>query len=277
MNNSQTSIQHVLDTSSKDLQSAGIETARLDCLVLMEDVLKKDRSWILAHQEHAIPDKQLKRLNSMITQRTAHTPLAYIRGKTEFYGRQFVVSPSVLVPRPESESLIQLLKHLNPPAQTLIDIGTGSGCLAVTAKLELPNLHIHATDTSPEALTIATINAQQHNVNITFHPTYLLSAELHHIANGQPYGVITNLPYVPDDYPVNKAAQHEPSSALFAGRDGLDLYRELFAQIRTATNKPEYIITESLPSQHHSLTSIAAQAGYKSQNAADFGQCFTRD
>lgn len=269
-------IQRFLDESTAKLVAAGGETARLDCLVLLEDALGKDRVWVLAHQDHDLARSQQELLIAMIERRIAHEPLAYIRGKTEFYGRDFVVSSSVLVPRPESESLIELLKELPDTASTLVDIGTGSGCLAITAALELSNIIVHASDTSTDALKTAKANAKKHGTRIVFHEASLLPKPFQLSAHTYAYGIITNLPYVPDDYPINTAAQHEPSVALFAGHDGLDLYRELFAQIDQVANKPEYIITESLPSQQQALTKIATDAGYKLENTADFGQCFTQ-
>lgn len=265
-----------LAAAVQTLKSTGIATARLDCLVLLEDALGKDRTHLLAHQELTLNSEQISLLNSQITRRALHEPLAYIRGKTEFYGREFMVSPDTLEPRPETETMIDLLKQLADSKQltvdsnTLIaDIGTGSGCLAITTKLEFPRAKVCATDISKKCLEIARKNAQKHGVPIEFIEADLLSA-----VNRQPSAVLANLPYVPDGHTINQAAMQEPKLAIFGGSDGLDIYRQLFSQL--VKLKPKYVLTESLPFQHAALAKIARAAGYKLQNTTDFIQIFSR-
>ncbi len=241
-----------------------IETPRLDSLVLLSDELGRDKVWILAHPEFILQGSILENLSTKVAQRAQHIPLAYIRGKTEFYGREFAVNEYVLVPRPESEAMIELLKKtLNLESGiSIFDIGTGSGALAITAKLEVSTAEVIAIDIDEKCLAVARKNAQNLGADIT-----LLQGDLLQPLQDSRFQILdsiilANLPYVPNDYPVNKAAAHEPCLALFSGADGLDHYRTLFEQLEALAIKPLHVITESLASQHAALTDIAMNNGY---------------
>jgi len=245
-------------------------TARLDALVLLEDCLAMDRAQVLAHPETKLTASQIKTLRSQLSRRAKHEPLAYIRGVTEFYGRDFLIDHRVLEPRPESETIIELLKGLALPAKPqIVDVGTGSGALAITAKLELPQAEVSAVDIDPGCLEVAQKNAHKHAVQVTFHLSNLLE-QIH-----QPADVLLcNLPYVPDDFHINEAALHEPKLAIFGGASGLDLYLRLFEQIANAGFKPAHILTESLPTQHHALAELARRHSYIQTKKEDFIQLF---
>src|SRR3954469_15390619 len=105
-------IDQWLASATKKLEQAGIGTARLDALILLEDIIDKDRAWLLAHPEHEIPAAKIAKLEKLLNRRAGHEPLAYVRGRTEFYGREFFITPAVLEPRPESETMIDCLKEL---------------------------------------------------------------------------------------------------------------------------------------------------------------------
>ena len=264
-----------LQKSTAKLEKSGIATARLDCLILAEDVLQRDRSSLLAHPELPLSAAQLSRLNTFIIRRSRHIPLAYIRGKAAFYGRNFLVTSKVLVPRPETETIIELLGtlRLDVPVIRLADIGTGSGCIGITATLEMPNSIIDFYDIDGATLDVAKQNATIHNVNGHFYSSNILSA-----FHG-PYDVIlTNLPYVPEKYPLNTAATFEPEIALFSGHDGLDHYRLLWQQIDAlkGNNKPSHVLLEAFPEQHTTLRVLAHAAGYSEQASKDFIQYFAR-
>lgn len=264
-------IDRWLTTTTKRLASAGIGTARLDCLVLLGDVLEKQRSWLLAHPESIISEQPLRVLTEMVSRRQQHEPLAYIRQKTEFYGREFIINSTVLEPRPESETMIELLKK-QPLPQQIIDVGTGSGALAITAKLELPDCNVIAIDIDPRCLVVARDNAKKHRVKINFLKGDLLSPLVSSQFSFCDSILLANLPYVPDSYQINEAAAMEPHHAIFGGEDGLDLYRNLFAQISTSKTKPTHIITESLPFQHTTLAAIARD--YLTVETVDLIQIF---
>lgn len=284
---------------TQTLAEAGIPSARLDCLILMEDATGQSRAWLLAHPEFVIEPALRRRIDQQIARRATHEPLAYIRGKTEFYGRDFYVDKHVLEPRPESETMIDLLKalpcNLKQPHGTgclVVDVGTGSGALAITARLELPEAEVWATDTDPACLRVAAKNAAQLQAKPSFVEADLLAAK--HSQEGARFDwladraavsgegarrllvILANLPYVPDSFTINEAAMNEPRLAIFGGPDGLDLYRQLFGQAATLRRQPDYILAESLPPQHEALAGIAAKAGYRQLQEQDFIQVFCR-
>jgi release factor glutamine methyltransferase len=258
------------------LNAAGIATARLDCLILLEDATGKDRAWLLAHPEFPINARTMNKLNSLIKRRASHEPLAYIRGKSEFYGRTFIVNQHTLEPRPESETMIELFKKLiyeKPNAiKSVADIGTGSGCLAITAKLEVPGIHVFATDIDAFCIKAARQNAHTYNADAEIFRGDLILPVQSFITTQ--CALLCNLPYVPDSHTINAAAMFEPKHAIFGGLDGLDIYRRLFTQISSLAKKPVYIFTESLPFQHTSLAQIAASSKYELVTSSDFIQVF---
>lgn len=258
-----------LTTNQSHLEQSGITTARLDCLVLLEDALGKDRAFLLTHPETSIPPASVTTLSKQVAKRAKHTPLAYIRGRTEFYGREFIINMHVLEPRPESETMIDVLKRLPEPAH-VIDVGTGSGALAITAKLELPQTTVMALDIDPKCLEIARQNCHQYQVNIKLIQNDLLRG----LRIQDDTILICNLPYVPDKFTLNQAAMNEPKVAIFGGKDGLDHYRTLFEQVSDSKVKPTHVLTESLPFQHAELITIARQHNYTQAIEDDFIQGF---
>lgn len=263
-----------LKSAEQRLANAGIATAHLDALVLLEDETGHDRSWLLAHPELELSSSQTDKLNTKLAQRLKHVPLAYVRGKTEFFGREFFVSSAVLEPRPESETMIEML--INLPGMDrqkffIADVGCGSGALGITAQLELPKSRVEMFEIDKSAIKIAKMNVINFATNISVIESDLLSAAPRY------YDVLLcNLPYVPDDFHINEAAMNEPRIAIFGGPDGLDIYRRLFDQIKNFQKKPLYILCESLPPQHEELTAIAQAANYKLEQSDDFIQCFKR-
>ena len=282
-------IQEILNSSVTKLEKASIGTARLDALVLLEDITGKDRAHLLAHPETPVQGATLEKLNGWIVRRMKHEPLAYIRGKTEFYGREFLINNRVLEPRPESETMIELLKELVASRLSLVarktstresnliitDIGTGSGALAITAKLEMPQAEVIATDIDPNCLSVARRNAKKHHVDIAFSEGDLLNSLKLATGDWRLATIMANLPYVPDHYKINQAVAMEPRHAIFGGKDGLDLYRRLFGQLNRGERRVQFVFTESLPFQHKELAKIAKQVGYSLQKTDDFIQLFT--
>lgn len=255
---------------------SGIGTARLDILVLLADELKKDKGWILAHPGQVLQRSEIENLNTKIAQRMQQVPLAYIRGKVEFYGREFMVNEHVLVPRPETETMIELLMRVTrrEAGGTVLDIGTGSGAIAITAKLELPAWSVVATDIDPECLKIAHRNAKKLRASVTFLQGDLLAPVHSSNLATRDLILLANLPYVPERYAINRAAEHEPKHAIFGGKDGLNLYRRLWAQIAELPSKPAFVLTEALPPQHDDLAALAKDAGYELGEHKDFIQVF---
>lgn len=281
-------IGYWLKKAAKQLEEADIGTARLDALVLLEDVTGKDRGWLLANPGRELSTAEQAKLAKLLNERAKHTPLAYVRGTTEFYGRNFVITPAVLEPRPESETMIDLLAQLSASGKLwpekpgkgqktlkIADVGAGSGALGITAKLEFPKGHkvdIDLLEIDPEALKIAKINVDKHTTSISVIGSDLLGS------SSKDYDILLcNLPYVPDGHTVNKAALQEPKIAIFGGPDGLDIYRRLFEQVEKLQKQPLYILTESLPPQHEALAGIAGQHGYHPEQSDDFIQVFRQN
>lgn len=258
------------------LSKSGIFTARLDALVLLEDNLKLDRTHILAEPDEAAAESALKTYRKQIRQRADHWPLAYIRSKTEFYGREFAISRQVLEPRPESEAMIEqycALPFKDSPA--IIDIGTGSGALIITAQLERPQTRAYATDISADCLKLAAQNAARHKVKLELYQGNLIKPIPSSAwVNGAI--VLANLPYVPASWQINPPALREPKIAIFGGPDGLSLYRRLFKQLHTLGSVPQWVLTEAMPPQHDELASIAQNSGYKLAKTNDFIQVFKK-
>lgn len=261
-----------LRNATKQLKVASIATARLDALVLLEDASGKDRSWLLAHPDFDLSTSMVAKLDRQIARRSQQEPLAYIRGKTEFYGREFKVNAHTLEPRPETEDMIDLLKAVWQPGfaeKRIADVGTGSGAIGLTVMLELGANNMELIDIDRPAMTVARQNANKYGLKPKFTMGNLL-------ANCQlPFDIIlANLPYVPDSHTINQAAMQEPRHAIFGGEDGLDLYRELFHQISKRRHHPKFVFTESLPFQHDDLAKIADAADYKCINQEGFVQVF---
>lgn len=251
----------------------GIHTSRLDALVLLEDIAGKDRAWLLAHPEFELKPTALKRLLEKLRRRASHEPLAYIRGKSEFYGREFMVTPDTLQPRPETETMIELLKKLKPSNPAIVaDIGTGSGAIAISVKLEWPETEVYATEINAAALKISKKNAKRLKAGIRLYRGDLLEPLL--TVDSRFSVLLCNLPYVPDSHTINEAAMQEPRVAIFGGPDGLGLYRRLFDQVKLLSEEPAYILTESLPFQHEALADIAKSSGYTQSQKQDFIQVF---
>jgi release factor glutamine methyltransferase len=253
-----------------ELLKESVPTARLDVLILLEDILEKDRSWILAHPELTLTNYQVNKLNKQIARRKKQIPLSYIRGFKEFYGRKFKINHHTLDPRPESETMIDLLKTLHLPHLPVIaDVGTGSGCLGITAALEISKSKVDLYDIDSGALAVARHNVHMHELHLGVHKRDLLNkpTNLYDV-------VLANLPYVPNSLKINKPATHEPKIALYGGIDGLDIYRRLFRQISDYTWKPEFILCESLNNQHPKLNDIAAKFGYRLVKEKDLIQVF---
>ena len=265
-------VSEFLAHGTERLTRAGVATGRLDTLVMLEDTLHIDRANLLAHPDMRLSDEQVAALDSLLEKREQHVPLAYLRGHTEFYGRTFFVDNNVLEPRPESETIIELFKSLDLPAHChVVDIGTGSGALAITAKLERPDTTVTGIDIDPACLLVAGKNAQALHADVDFVQGDLvagLTPRSEHII------LLCNLPYVPDSFQINTAALHEPRLAIFGGPDGLDPYRKLFNQLHGWATKPSYILTESMPPDHEALRSIAQYHGYMQLREDDFIQVF---
>jgi len=241
-------LRDLVDGARRRLEAAGIPRpeAALDAELLARDVLGWDRAAWLAHRddderaadERAVPAQGrgafVAAFEALIARRARREPVAYIRGTQEFYGREFLVGPGVLIPRPETELLIDAARELlrGLPLPRIADVGTGSGCIAVTIAVEMAGARVVATDVSPDALTIARGNAEAHDVagRLRFVETRYLDG-----VPGPFDLVVSNPPYVrPGDAGAlpPEVRDYEPALALFGGDDGL---RDIAAIVAAAT------------------------------------------
>jgi release factor glutamine methyltransferase len=233
-------------------------------------------------------------LKAKIDSRSLHVPLAYVRGKTEFYGRMFIITPAVLEPRPESETMIDVLKnvvtnlttplgnkkdsktlrtsHAEARSIRIADVGCGSGALGITAQIELPNCAVELLEIDAAAIEVAKSNVVFHTLD-----TNVVKSDLLRSAHKNYDILLCNLPYIPDDFRINTAALHEPKLAIFGGADGLNLYRQLFSDMQNLQRMPLYILTEALPLQHLELAEIASKNDYNLLLRDDFIQLFRRE
>jgi release factor glutamine methyltransferase len=230
--------------------------------------MSRDRAWLLARwDEEATAEIQCD-YQAAVARRQIGEPLQYITGQSEFYGLPFSVGPGVLIPRPETEHLVEevlrLAAHFPDSAIRIADIGTGSGIIAVALTNALPRARISAVDCSHQALAIARENAAQNQVSdrIEFIEGDLLST-----LTGERFAIIaSNPPYIPNldhDSLAVEVRDHEPHSALFAGDDGLDLYRRLIPGAFPLLEPNGWLVLEIGYGQQPAIESLLASAGYR--------------
>jgi release factor glutamine methyltransferase len=261
-----------LSEATEKLEQNNNATARLDALLLLEYVLNSPRAIVLAHADMALPATTLVKLNDALKQRLDGIPIAYLLHKKEFYGRDFIVNEHVLIPRPETENIIDIVKNISLATPRILDVGTGSGCIAITLALELPKCKVVATDISDDVLKLANQNAKNLGAQVTLKKSDLLKD----IDTAKFHILCANLPYVPDGLVTSKEITNEPKLALFSGEDGLDHYKKLFEQLNNLTVKPRFVITESLEKQHSSLIKLAKKADYSLQKTDNLVQLFKK-
>lgn len=258
--------------ATEAIEKIGSKTPRLDALLLLSWASGYEKANLLTMTRDKLSVMRQGKLKPLLARRLNGEPMAYIAGQKEFYGRDFMVNKFVLIPRPESEDFIVLLKALRQSERVhnLLDMGTGSGNLAITVKLEHPDMYIFASDTSEDALKIAAQNSLRHKAAVTFKNQNLLQADK------EGYDVImANLPYVPTGPDPDPSIAHEPVEALFSGFDGLEHYRRFFAQLEPKHIR--FIMTESLLSQHKIMNELAKNTGYSLTKTEGLIQLFVKN
>lgn len=227
------------------LNLSKIPSAILDAEVLLYYVLKKSKEFILTNPEFKITKQQQNKYLALIKRRQKSEPVAYLTGEKEFYGLKFIVNKNVLIPRPETELLIEeAKKFINDQKLTIVDVGCGSGAIAITLKKYLPKNKLIATDISQAAINVAKKNSNLNKVKVEFIKTDLIKNIKEKIDV-----IVANLPYVPEEEKKIKNVfsaplKYEPAKALYAGKYGLDLYEKLFKQINKLNIKPKILFCE---------------------------------
>ena len=274
-------IGRILSWTQSYFAEKDIESARLDAELLLAHVLGRSRVYLYTNFDQPLTPAERQAYRELVLRRCKHEPVAYILGDREFYGRAFKVTHDVLVPRPETEHLVDAVlewlaeKELLAPATTpsaqaesglgrLADLGTGSGIIAVSLAAELPLAQLVAVDISPAAVAIARENAVRHSVADRIE--FLAGNLAEPLAGRGPFRVIAaNLPYVPAGDAATLAAdvrEHEPHLALFSGADGLTLITKLIKEAPGLLGEPGLLALEIGAGQWPKVQALLVAAGF---------------
>ena len=258
--------------SAAALARAGVNSGRLDAELIFAHACSQNRAWVLAHTEDEPAELILDHANKLLIRRLAREPLVHLTGTREFYGLDFYITPDVLTPRIETEQIAAWAIKYATAGSRLIDIGTGSGAIAIAIKHARPDLVVTATEVTSEALEVARRNAVALNVDIT-----LTLSDLWNNVTGKFDIICTNLPYLKDEArnELMEEVKHEPEVALFGGPDGLDIYRRFLTELPQYLEPKGYLFTECDPWQQPDLIAEAAKVGLKviEQNYFILGFC----
>jgi release factor glutamine methyltransferase len=237
-----------LNSAIETLAQAGVGSARMNAELLLMFTLACDRAHLYTHPERSLTPNEQSRYEEALAQRARGVPAQYITGHQEFWGLDLIVSPAVLIPRPETEHVIETVLDLarDISAPRIVDVGTGSGCIALALAKELPDAEVHAVDVSPEALEVARANAARRNLSarIHFHQGDLLVD----FPDPDRFDfVVSNPPYVGDseeDQVQLEVRKFEPRAAVFAGPSGLEVIERLIPQARQVLNPGGWLVME---------------------------------
>ena len=240
-------LRDALTVAVNRLTAARVPSPRMNAELLLMFALNHDRAYLYAHPERQLDGDEQSRYDQALDQRALGVPAQYIIGHQEFWGMDFIVSPAVLIPRPETEHVIETVL---PLARTMTnprisDVGTGSGCIGLALAKELPQAEIHATDISSDALEIARANAARHQLEnrIHFHQADLLQG----LGNNRFDLIVSNPPYVgesEEDQVQLEVRKFEPRNAVFAGPSGLEVIQRLIPQARDALKPGGWLVME---------------------------------
>lgn len=257
-------IAHLIEQATQQLQQAGVDTPRLDAELMLADLLRVNRAYLFAHPEEEVPETLLPLWLQRLQRRLQREPLAYILGRAEFYGLEFAVTPDVLVPRPETELLVETVLRKQP--RTVVDVGTGSGCIAVALAVHLPEVEVWATDISELALRIARENALRHQVAQRVH--FVQGDLLQPLAGKRFEAIVSNPPYVAQSERMRlqpEVRDWEPAIALFC-EDPLHFHRRLAAEAHFYLQDGGWLVMEVGMGQAQEVASLLQTSGYHTIN-----------
>lgn len=260
-------IRSVITEGAGTLNSAGVDGPRNEATLLLMHVLDRDRTFLLAHDDERLSPDQLDRYRSLVARRAEGYPLQYLTGNQEFFGLEFKVTPDVLIPRPETELIVEIGVEIlkGKTAAVLADVGTGSGAIAISLLQELPGARAIAVDVSAVALAVAKRNAEQHQVidRLRLIESDLFSA----IASSESFDlIVSNPPYVPaeDLTGLQREVRHEPLGALDGGADGLVVIRRLLKDAPDFLRAGGYLVFEIGFDQHEAVKALINDAVWES-------------
>jgi len=263
-------VAKVLDEATDFLSTRRPRTPRLDAELLLAYVLGQTRTQLFTRAFEALPPAHVEQFQQLLQQRGQGAPVAYLIGWKEFYGRRFVVTPDVLIPRPETELVVEeairCVERSGLARPRIFDCCTGSGCLAVTLALEVAEAQVRASDVCPKALEVAAENLRLHSLErrIKLFEGDLLRALP---PNAQRYDfIVSNPPYVATDAgprPEEGVVHYEPNLALFGGRDGTDLLKRLVQESVHRLNPGGWLILEMAPFQIEGMEAFLQEQGYQ--------------
>jgi release factor glutamine methyltransferase len=251
-----TPVREALDSAVVALSAAGVDTPRLDAEVLLAFVLGVDRGALVIDRDLAVEGAAVRRFQDAVRRRAFdREPVAYITGTKGFRRFELAVDPRVLIPRPETETLVEAAIELLPEGARVVDVGTGSGAIALALRDERPDLEVTGTDVSEEALAVARANAARLGLEVAFEHADLLAGV------GSFDAVVSNPPYVEDGAELApEIVRHEPSLALRAGPDGLDVLRLLVPA--AAAMGAAVLAVEVGAGQAEAVEAMARDAGF---------------
>jgi len=264
-------IQQLLQAAREQLQGY-VEDPYTDSHVLMSHCLQKGRAWLLAHADDELQGHQAKEFMRLVEKRQHGVPVAHLTGSREFWSMEFKVTADTLIPRPETEHLIEQVLALPLPASGIrvLDFGTGSGVIAITLNKERPAWQVTAMDCSAAALQIARHNADRHNVVIDF----IQACNLERFSEHRFDLIVSNPPYIEenDSHLAQGDIRFEPQMALVSGSDGLDCIRSLVVDAPACLKPSAYLVMEHGYDQGNAVRELLNQQGYeKVQTHKDLG------
>jgi release factor glutamine methyltransferase len=236
-------IREALRNATERLENHRVSSPRLNAEVILAHCLEVDKTYLYTHDDRTLGDVEFQKIEDALYERISGVPVQYIVGRQEFYGRYFTVNPDVLIPRPETEFIVEAVLDLHPPSgSSIIDVGTGSGCVGLTLALEIPEAQVTITDVSYAALLTAKSNAVQLGARASIVCMDLLEA-----VRGQFDIIVSNPPYVSHEETSRlqiEVREHEPHVALFGEENGLAVYRKLIPSAERALKPGGYLIME---------------------------------
>ena len=248
--NTRVPLGELLNTAIQRLTAARVPSPRMNAELLLMFTLGRDRAYLYGHPERELTTEEQARYEDTLAQRSQGIPAQYITGHQEFWGMDLIVSPAVLIPRPETEHVIEAVldrvgQAASPADLKIVDVGTGSGCIALALAKELPRTEIHATEISDAALEIARANAARHQLEtrVQFHKADLLAG----MPNNSFDFVVSNPPYVgesEEDSVQLEVRKFEPRTAVFAGQNGTEVIERLIPQAREVLKPGGWLVME---------------------------------